>query len=72
MCIAALADYDAETARQMCELEAMLIASEVRRAARAEHAGIRINNFMPAAAVDSYTPPCDEPAVAGAYQEKAA
>ena len=40
MCMASMADYDAETVRKMCELEVMLTASDDRRSARALRAGV--------------------------------
>jgi hypothetical protein len=69
MCIAAMSDYDIETQRQICALEAML--AERRRKQLLIDAGVRAraNRFMPVAVVEAS--PCVEAAAAGTYQEQA-
>lgn len=70
MCIASLSDYDAETARQICELEALLMERRRKQLERDPAMRARANSFMPAVAVDAS--PCAEAVAAGSYQERAA
>jgi len=65
MCIAALSDYDAETARQICELEAMLAERRRKQLERDPAMRARANRFMPAAGVDVSSLPCAEASAAG-------
>ncbi|MBM7131590.1 hypothetical protein [Dyella mobilis] len=70
MCLAAISDYDLETQRQMCALEAMLADRRRKELAIDEGIRARANRFMPTASVEAS--PCVEAGAVGAYQEKAA
>jgi len=72
MCLAAMSDYDVETQRLICELEAMLIARRKKQLEKDPAMRARANRFMPAAAAEVLPLPCAEAAAAGSHQEMAA
>ncbi|GGA00193.1 hypothetical protein [Dyella caseinilytica] len=73
MCLAALADYDRETQRQICALELMLAERRRRQLLLDEGIRARANRFMPTAVVEVLPPsPGTEAIAVGAHQEKAA
>lgn len=65
MCIAAMSDYDAETQRQMCALEQMLVERRRKQLDRDPAMRARTNRFMPVASAEAS--PCVEAGAAGAY-----